>query len=48
VDEVLLTVDIALGHPGGATCAPPDSKITVDKILIAVNDAVGKCPVTTP
>lgn len=48
VDEILLSVNIALGNVSLEACAPADAthdgQITIDEILLAINVALGGCP----
>jgi hypothetical protein len=48
VDEILTTVNIALGNGGVTGCGAGDAnhngQITVDEILTAVNKALNGCP----
>lgn len=51
VDEILTTVNIALGNADISTCrsgdANGDGRITVDEILSAVNNVLNGCPLGT-
>jgi hypothetical protein len=48
VDDLLTVIDIALGHLPPSLCplgnTNGDDQITVDEILVAVNNALSSCP----